>query len=93
MGEIPSYGNIRVQSAGDVSEVADGPRHELRDGLCSVFFRGHPPLDPQPPFSTKKVRKIKKIKFKLAFERATSIISNRASRGAVGEVKGRPFRR
>jgi hypothetical protein len=39
------------------------------------------------------VRKIKKTKSKLAFERGTRRIPNKLSRGAVGEVKGRPFRR
>ena len=48
---------------------------------------------PQPPFSTKKVPKIKKIKTKSVFERATSIISDKVFRGVVGEVKGRPLHR
>ena len=70
---------------------------KLRMGPATNFTTDFVPFFsvavPQPPFSTKKVRKIKKTKFKLAFERGTRRIPNKLSRGALGEVKGRPFRR
>ena len=89
MGKIRPMGIFEFRAPAMFPRLRMGPATSFTTGFVPFFFLAVP----RPPFSTKKVRKIKKTKFKLAFERGTRRIPNKLSRGAVGEVKGRPFRR
>ena len=80
---------IGARGTDDASQVANTPPMSFTIEYSTISTFGVP----QPPFSTKKVPKIKKIKTKSVFERATSIISDKVFRGVVGEVKGRPLHR